>query len=184
MNKTHKNKNKRKNTTLKKERFGNNENKKKCIDRLVKQRMEIYNKMRMEVFNEKEKLYKKVLKKKYSSKEDKESAEKSLKRIEKERNSKEGLKIQKKTDISIFCNPGCKGTLLEPGKKLSSEFYKKYKDSKEMIKILEEDRKKLFSNKDNVLNDNFYEKAPKNFVHEIKKKGGISLCAPIEKFYW
>jgi len=63
MNKTHKNKNKRKNKTLKKERFGNNENKKKCIDRLVKQRMEIYNKMRMEVFNEKEKLYKKVLKK-------------------------------------------------------------------------------------------------------------------------
>jgi len=184
MNKTHKNKNKRKNKTLKKEHFGNNENKKKCIDRLVKQRMEIYNKMRMEVFNEKEKLYKKVLKKKYSSKEDKESAEKSLKRIEKERNSKEGLKIQQKTDISIFCNPGCKGTLLEPGKKLSSEFYKKYKDSKEMIKILEEDRKKLFSNKDNVLNDNFYEKAPKNFVHEIEKKGGISLCAPIEKFYW
>jgi hypothetical protein len=180
--KTHKNK--RKNKTVKQRQFGNNEIKQKCIDTLVKQRMEIYKKMKMEVFNEKEKLYKKILKKKISSKKEKDSAKKSLKRIEKERKSSEGIKIQEKTDSNIFCNPGCNGTILEPGNKLSSEIYKKYKDNNEMIKILEEDRNKLFSNKNNILVDNFYEKAPKKFVDEIKKKGGISLCAPIEKFYW
>jgi hypothetical protein len=184
MNKTHKNCNKCKNRTINHRQLGNNGIKKKCIDTLVKSRMERYNKLTMEVFNEKEKLYRKILKNKYSLKEDKENAKKSLKRIRKERKSRKGIKIQEKTDSNIFCNPGCKGTLLEPGNKLSSEFYKKYKDSKEMIKILEEDRNKLFSNKNNILLDNFYEKAPKKFVDEIKKKGGISLCAPIEKFYW
>jgi len=66
MNNTHKNKNKRKNKTVKQRQLGNNGIKQKCIDSLVKQRMEIYKKMKMEVFNEKEKLYRKILKNKYS----------------------------------------------------------------------------------------------------------------------
>ena len=52
---------------------------------------------------------------------------------------------------------------------------------KEIIKHLEEQKKKIFGNKTDVLINNFYEKAPKRYVNEIKKDGAISLCSPIEK---
>uniref|UniRef100_A0A6C0DCI3 Uncharacterized protein n=1 Tax=viral metagenome TaxID=1070528 RepID=A0A6C0DCI3_9ZZZZ len=173
MNKTKKIIKKNKNRTIK-----------KCFDNLVKPRMENYNKLKKEMYDEREKEYNKILKKKDLLKEVRDDAIKSLKRIKKERKSKKGSKIQEKTDMNIFCNPGCKGTILEPGNKLPSEIYKKYKDVKGMIEILKEDRKNLFGNKTDVLIDNFYEKAPKNFVDKIKKKSGISLCGPIDKFYW
>ena len=83
--------------------------------------------------------------------------------------------------VKSYCNPGCKNTILEPGEKLPSSYYKLFEKDKEIIKHLEEQKKTIFGNKTDVLKENFYEKAPKRYVNEIKKDGAISLCSPIEK---
>ena len=90
-------------------------------------------------------------------------------------------KIADSTTVKSYCNPGCKNTILEPGEKLPPYYYEQFGKNKELIKIFEEQRKKTFGDKTDVLKDNFYEKAPKRYVNEIKKDGAISLCSPIEK---
>ena len=93
-------------------------------------------------------------------------------------------KMEKMADnlvIKSYCNPGCKNTILEPGEKLPDSYYKLFGKDKNVIKYFEEEKKKLFGNKTDVLKDNFYEKAPKKYVDEIKKDGAISLCSPITK---
>jgi hypothetical protein len=89
--------------------------------------------------------------------------------------------ISDSTIVKSYCNPGCKNTILEPGEKLPPYYYEQFGKNKELIKIFEEQRKKTFGDKTDVLKDNFYEKAPKRYVNEIKKDGAISLCSPIEK---
>lgn len=93
-------------------------------------------------------------------------------------------KMERISDIGLtksYCNPGCKNTILEPGEKLPPYYYEQFGKNKELIKIFEEQRKKTFGDKTDVLKDNFYEKAPKKYVDKIKKDGAISLCSPITK---
>lgn len=85
------------------------------------------------------------------------------------------------TVVKSYCNPGCKNTILEPGEKLPPYYYEQFGKNNQLIKIFEEQRKKIFGNKTDVLKDNFYEKAPKKYVDKIKKDGAISLCSPVEK---
>lgn len=92
---------------------------------------------------------------------------------------KKTLDYTDKLNKTIFCNIGCKGTLLEPGENISSELAVKYKDSKELLNMFESQRKKIFGKKTDVLKDNFYEKASKKFVEKLKKDGAISLCSPV-----
>jgi hypothetical protein len=98
--------------------------------------------------------------------------------------TKPDKKIERITDTVFtksYCNPGCKNTILEPGEILPTYYYEHFGKNKELIKIFEEQRKKIFGNKTDVLKDNFYEKAPKKYVDKIKKDGAISLCSPVEK---
>jgi len=98
--------------------------------------------------------------------------------------TKPDKKIERVTDTVFtksYCNPGCKNTILEPGEKLPPYYYEHFGKDKKILKILEEQRKKIFGNKTDVLKDNFYEKAPKKYVDKIKKDGAISLCSPVEK---
>jgi len=180
MNKTRKN-TKRGGTLRKK--YDNN-SRKICINTFVKGKMQRYNKFKEKYYKEKIKLFTKKMGKKQISKEEKSMAKKTLKMIKKERKSKLLINLQKKNYTELFCNPDCKGTFLEPGNKLTPVYYKKYNDNKNLIKIFENDRKELFGCKTNILNDNFYEKAPKKFVDKLKKEGAISLCAPVEKYNW
>lgn len=85
------------------------------------------------------------------------------------------------TVVKSYCNPGCKNTILEPGEKLPASYYKLFGKDKNILKILEERRKAIFGDKTDVLKENFYEKAPKKYVNEIKNDGAISLCSPITK---
>jgi hypothetical protein len=94
---------------------------------------------------------------------------------------KKTLALTDKINKIIYCNVGCKGTILEPGEKISSTLAEKYKDSKELLKLFENQRKNIFGEKTDVLKDNFYKKAPKKLVEEIKKDGAISLCSPVTK---
>jgi len=98
--------------------------------------------------------------------------------------TKPDKKIERITDTVFtksYCNPGCKNTILEPGEKLPPYYYEQFGKNNQLIKIFEEQRKKIFGNKTDVLKDNFYEKAPKKYVDKIKKDGAISLCSPVEK---
>ena len=77
----------------------------------------------------------------------------------------------------LYCNVGCKNTIFEKGKGISKGFTKKIKRVDDNMKILfENERKKIFGSKTNVLKDNFYEKIPQQKVLEMKKKGAISGC--------
>jgi light-regulated signal transduction histidine kinase (bacteriophytochrome) len=89
-----------------------------------------------------------------------------------------------KTCGNLYCNPGCKGTMFEPGKGLSKTFRKnvsknfriKGKPNPKIIALFEEERKSLFGNKDNILRDSFYEKFSENEVEKLKQTGFMSYC--------
>ena len=76
----------------------------------------------------------------------------------------------------LFCNEGCKGTILEEGKK----FPKLNKENKQIEmygkKAVQDLRKELFKNKTNILIDNVHDKMPKRISKNYKKKGAISIC--------
>ena len=75
-----------------------------------------------------------------------------------------------------FCNEGCKGTILEEGKK----FPKLNKENKQIEmygkNALQDLRKELFKNKTNILIDNVHDKMPKRISKNYKKKVAISIC--------
>jgi hypothetical protein len=78
-----------------------------------------------------------------------------------------------------YCNIGCKDTVLEAGKKLSDTMLNNIKDKqlrKMMKPFLEEQRKKIFGKKTNVLKDNFYEKLSADVVKSMKADGALSGC--------
>ena len=81
-----------------------------------------------------------------------------------------------KTCKVFFCNEGCKGTILEEGKK----FPKLNKENKQIEmygkKAVQDLRKELFKNKTNILIDNVHDKMPKRISKNYKKKGAISIC--------
>jgi hypothetical protein len=94
-------------------------------------------------------------------------------------------KEEKESCIKIYCNKGCKGTILEDGKdfpkSVESQFANTIKDKKLVKKSLEfakNNRKDLFKNgKTTVLKDNFYEKTKRTRVAQLKKDKAISGCA-------
>lgn len=87
--------------------------------------------------------------------------------------------------ITGFCNPGCKGTLYEPGKgvpkKLIDDIKKnktlKKKEREKLIKITKEMRALIFNKKTDVLKDGFYEKFDKKLKKEYKEHGALSGCS-------
>jgi hypothetical protein len=99
------------------------------------------------------------------------------------KNEKRNEKIQKRIKNSImksckvsFCNEGCKGTILEEGKKfpkLNKENIQIKMYGKKAVQYL---RKELFKNKTNILIDNVHDKMPNRISKNYKKKGAISIC--------
>ena len=83
------------------------------------------------------------------------------------------LEDTRKQCKTLFCNIGCKDTLLEP-----NSLSKKYiKDNKIIIDFMKKSRKELFGNKTTVLDNNFYNKLPKKTTNKLSKKGAISMCS-------
>jgi hypothetical protein len=95
-------------------------------------------------------------------------------------NPKTQKKLEKKEMESCgdkYCNPECVGTIYEKGKGLSKSFLEKRKKFLKLLKKeFEENRKNIFGNKENVLNDSFYEKLSPKDVENLKKMGAISGC--------
>ena len=113
------------------------------------------------------------------TKEVREQIKKSMKtKQEKKNKAKEDLIEKVHLDL---CNPGCKGTFLEPGKSLSPAFKKRLKNkkySKVVINYYEKDRKEIFKKKTNVLNKNsFYEKLEPKKKKKLINKGVQSFCS-------
>jgi hypothetical protein len=163
------------NTKTKTKRGGAGDSKsiKKCVNTFVKTKRKQYGKKTKDI----RKMLEKEARLKF--KNDKPKLNETLKRIKEfTKPSKESDKILTDSDILTFCNPNCEATILEPGNKLSERYYADYKSNKKLIKLFEEQRKKIFGKKTNVLVDGFYENAPKKYLDEIKKQGAISFCSP------
>jgi hypothetical protein len=80
--------------------------------------------------------------------------------------------------IKGYCNPTCKGTLFESGKGFPKSLEKEYKKKSPIVmNFIKATRKNIFKNKDNVLNNGFYNKLNNNSVKSIKKNGAISACS-------
>ena len=77
---------------------------------------------------------------------------------------------------SEYCNPTCKGTILESGKNIPKEIKNEYKNMNFMIKNQIQTRKKIFGKKTNVLKNDFYEKLSIKNVKSLKKNGATSGC--------
>ena len=94
---------------------------------------------------------------------------------------KEQIKQSKKQYKLYNCNINCKNTLLEPGlsNQIPKSMCKEYHNNNKLIKIFNNQRKKIFGNKKNVLVDNFYEKTPDNIKNQLIKEGAISQCIPM-----
>jgi hypothetical protein len=96
-------------------------------------------------------------------------------------------KKDKESCIKVYCNKGCKGTILEDGKDFpksvelqfaDKKIYKDKKFAKTMLDFVKDSRKNLFKNgKTTVLKDNFYEKTKRTRVAQLKKDKAISGCA-------
>ena len=79
-----------------------------------------------------------------------------------------------------YCNPTCKGTLFQDGKKYPKNIKIKTKSKKvkEIVENFSKDiRKKIFGNKSSVLKNGFYEKLNSKTVKYIKQKGALSGCS-------
>jgi hypothetical protein len=178
MHKTRKNhhhfKTTKKNRNVK--RGGNKDEITKCKNTFIKTKKNLS----LEKIKELKKMLEKQARVKF--KKDKTKLNETLKRIKNfTKLDKSFDKIFDDAETRAFCNPGCKGTLLEPGNKLSERYYKDFKNSKELIEVFKKRRNEIFGKKTNVLKDSFYENAPKKYLDEIKKQGAISFCLPITK---
>jgi len=99
---------------------------------------------------------------------------------------KKMLKVEHDTIKNISCNIGCKGTVLEPGdaskipQNIINNNTRLFKKNPEILKssldLVKETREKIFGNKNNVLEDNFYNKLSKQFKNKQLKLGAISHC--------
>jgi len=91
------------------------------------------------------------------------------------------MKQTKKQYKLYNCNINCENTLLEPGlpNQIPKSMRKEYNNNKKLINIFNNQRKSIFKNKSNVLEDNFYENTPENIKTQLKKEGAISQCIPM-----
>jgi len=160
----------------------------KCMDTKCneKDKEKIYEetkKMFENSFIENEKILKN--KKKPLTAEEKESIEKhsklikkTLKRMNNITHKKKQLKIMTDSCIQNYCNKGCLGTIFEKGDPsiLPTAIHKKYKGNKSLLDSFTKTRKSLFGKKENILEDDFYEKMEKKVKNKLQKEGAISGC--------
>ena len=146
------------------------------------------------IYEETKKIFEKLLKenekilknkKKSLTTEEKESIEKdsklgkkTLKRMNNITHKKKQLKIMTDSCIQNYCNKGCLGTIFEKGDPsiLPTAIHKKYKGNKSLLDSLTQTRKSLFGKKENILEDDFYEKMEKKLKNKLQKEGAISGC--------
>ena len=137
-----------------------------------------------------------IMNKKDISDEERKRSIKNIKNINKKadivfKKNKEQLK---KECERRYCNPNCKYTVFENGKKLSENTKKKLaeefkmkkpnrtkKDIDNFLYSLISIRKSIFKNKKSVLKNSFYSKLDKKTVENMKKKGAISGCSLFSK---
>lgn len=156
--------------THKKNNISNNKTKKNNI----KKCMEIFAEKRIKYWsNNNDKQIKQLYNKKLTDEE-----RKLLIELKKKR--KEEIKTFTKLYKLNNCNINCKNTILEPGPpdQIPRSMYKMLGNSKELIKMFNDQRKTIFKNKTNVLVDNFYENTPKKIKTKLIKEGAISQCVP------
>lgn len=84
---------------------------------------------------------------------------------------------------NLYCNEGCKGTVLEDGDPdtLPKSVKKKFKGMDETLEMLQNKRKEILKNRETVLKDGFYEGLPPSFVKKQQKEGAISGCTTVSK---
>jgi hypothetical protein len=92
----------------------------------------------------------------------------------KDKNEKMELDMCKK----LYCNEGCKNTILEDGEpnKLPKGVTKLFKKNKLLLEVMKTSRKELFKDKKTVLKDNFYEDLKLAQIKKLQKEGAISGC--------
>jgi len=99
--------------------------------------------------------------------------------IAKRRTKKHLEELKKKIPeecMEKFCNEGCVNTIFEDGK---TKMPHVRKDRKFLEKLLKQQKKDIFGNKDTVLKDHFYEKLSKQTQSKMKSLGAISGCVLI-----
>jgi hypothetical protein len=79
----------------------------------------------------------------------------------------------------------CKDTILEPGppNKIPKSMHKGLLNDKKLIENFNNDRKKIFKDKTNVLVDHFYEKTDDDVKEKLIKDGAISQCLPVRDVF-
>jgi hypothetical protein len=102
-----------------------------------------------------------------------------LDKLEESKKSGKGDKLELAACAKIYCNEGCKNTILEDGApdKLSIGLKKVFKNNKQLIRLMENTRKTLFGNKTTVLKDDFFKGIKAKSLKKLKKEGAISGCA-------
>lgn len=81
----------------------------------------------------------------------------------------------------MYCNVGCKDTIVEKGgtKKFPAGLLKRHRKNPSVIAWLKEQRSDIFGDADDVLLDNFPKSMTNSrIVKELKRKGAISYCSP------
>lgn len=81
-----------------------------------------------------------------------------------------------------YCNPDCKGTIFQKGKKMPVLVEAKpFKGSnkKFLMNLSRNMRKKIFKGKTNVLKNGMYEKLPLKTRKLLQEKGALSGCAAV-----
>jgi len=95
-----------------------------------------------------------------------------------------------------YCNPGCKDTIFEPGNpdQLTKSFLKLLKQENKRNKAWKHkmwnkpemhlaERKKIFGNQTNVLENGFYKGLKKKTVKRLKARGAVSGCEKQNDYY-
>ena len=89
------------------------------------------------------------------------------------------IKIQRECNL-YFCNKTCKNTLFEAGRNKYPTLPKDVTSNKERkelyTKLQKQTKKDLFGDKDNVLQNGFYEKLSPQKVKRLKQNGATSGC--------
>jgi len=127
------------------------------------------------------------IKQSFTKKMSPEAKKKFIANMDKSMKKNSNKKKDKESCIKIYCNKGCKGTILEDGKDFpksvelqfaKNKIFKDKKLAKTMLTFAKNNRKDLFKNgKTTVLKDNFYEKTKRTRVSQLKKDKAISGCA-------
>lgn len=95
---------------------------------------------------------------------------------EKQRTKKIYAELKKKLPkecMELYCNEGCVNTIFQDGKTKMPHLAK---DRKFLEKLLKQQKKEIFGDKDTVLRDHFYEKLSKKSQNKLKSFGAISGC--------